>query len=408
MTSLEPHATLAANSATEAAAAHNNHLSEVPSSSSSFGQQGAATTTTGSLDQTTTVPHAEGVSSSIQSVSHLDQHNVGGDQMLIDEPIVLSEKQLVKRLRQYEINAYSSVVSAFRAQGEMNWEKLKVLTQLQQMLHISTNRHSMELLRCEADVKIQQVAQSGVYSIIDREAEDRNNRFDFTLTASDTESEHDNDVHYRVKRSTPSSTQPTTQPTPTTRRASSGRGRGRGRGRKRSSATMTSETLSHSPSKASTLYNLDPSSTNAANISSLPPQPNTPTKATSVVTSTTPNGTPAKKKRGRKPKNQQLQQPPVETPKQPQAPSEATPKLSEEIAKILAETTFLSDDDIRNINDEEQVETVAERESNQIEELNKKLSEGLSPLDTEAMMEAIKKKKAILQKLIQKLESFGE
>lgn len=110
----------------------------------------------------------------------------------------------------------------------------------------------------------------------------------------------------------------------------------------------------------------------------------------------------------RKPKNQQLQQPPVETPKQPQAPSEATPKLSEEIAKILAETTFLSDDDIRNINDEEQVETVAERESNQIEELNKKLSEGLSPLDTEAMMEAIKKKKAILQKLIQKLESFGE
>ena len=122
MTSLEPHATLAANSATEAAAAHNNHLSVGDdldtllstslepsqggvtggsSSSSSFGQQGAATTTTGSLDQTTTVPHAEGVSSSIQSVSHLDQHNVGGDQMLIDEPIVLSEKQLVKRLRQY-------------------------------------------------------------------------------------------------------------------------------------------------------------------------------------------------------------------------------------------------------------------------------------------------------------------
>lgn len=68
-------------------------------------------------------------------------------------------------MTQTEINAYSSVVSAFRAQGEMNWEKLKVLTQLQQMLHISTNRHSMELLRCEADVKIQQVAQSGVYSM---------------------------------------------------------------------------------------------------------------------------------------------------------------------------------------------------------------------------------------------------
>ena len=57
------------------------------------------------------------------------------------------------------------MVSAFRAQGEITWEKLKVLTQLQQMLHISTSRHSTELLRSEVDVKIQQVAQSGVYNM---------------------------------------------------------------------------------------------------------------------------------------------------------------------------------------------------------------------------------------------------
>ena len=63
-----------------------------------------------------------------------------------------------------ETNAYSAIVSSFRAQGEINWEKLKILTQLQQMLHISTKRHSAELLRAEADVKIQQVAQSGVYN----------------------------------------------------------------------------------------------------------------------------------------------------------------------------------------------------------------------------------------------------
>ncbi|KAL9648091.1 hypothetical protein ABK040_007457 [Willaertia magna] len=262
------------------------------------------------------------------------------ENMMIDEiPSQMnntSEHQLLKRLKQYEINAYSSVVTAFRAQGEITWEKVKLLTQLQQILHISTKRHSAELLRAESDTKIQQVAQSGVVSSM--ENEDKQTQFDFILNVSETESEPEID-NTKQKKS----------------------GRGRGRGKKRSAGSTSINSLpEQSPSK---IVNLTPTINTTTTVTNASTLTTTPTATTSSTTTPTTNG---KKKRGRKPKKQ-------------------TPDVS----SILGDVALLTDEDIDRVNTVDELEKIAERESEQIEHLEEKLSRATNEQDKHIIMISI-------------------
>lgn len=50
------------------------------------------------------------------------------------ELLDMTREESKRILRRVELDAYSSVVSAFRAQGDLNKEKKKILYDLQQML----------------------------------------------------------------------------------------------------------------------------------------------------------------------------------------------------------------------------------------------------------------------------------
>ncbi|XP_055714980.1 BRCA2-interacting transcriptional repressor EMSY-like [Phlebotomus papatasi] len=62
------------------------------------------------------------------------------------------------RLRHLELDAYSSVVSTFRAQGHLTDKKLGVLKDLQAILHISADRHRCEVRRVAYDEELNTVA----------------------------------------------------------------------------------------------------------------------------------------------------------------------------------------------------------------------------------------------------------
>ncbi|XP_071165811.1 BRCA2-interacting transcriptional repressor EMSY-like isoform X1 [Mytilus edulis] len=61
-------------------------------------------------------------------------------------------------LRRLELEAYSSLISAFRAQGDLTKEKKKILQDLQYYLSISTERHRAEVRRAINDEKLCTVA----------------------------------------------------------------------------------------------------------------------------------------------------------------------------------------------------------------------------------------------------------
>jgi len=52
------------------------------------------------------------------------------------ELLDMTREESKRILRRVELEAYSSVVSAFRAQGDLNKEKKKILYDLQQMLRL--------------------------------------------------------------------------------------------------------------------------------------------------------------------------------------------------------------------------------------------------------------------------------
>jgi hypothetical protein len=80
--------------------------------------------------------------------------------------------------------AYSSVLTAYRAQGELSWEKLKILDNLRKSLNISEKKHSVELNRIENDTKLQEMFNDSLK--FKREKSDEN-----TIHFSETESESD-------------------------------------------------------------------------------------------------------------------------------------------------------------------------------------------------------------------------
>ncbi|XP_062578349.1 BRCA2-interacting transcriptional repressor EMSY-like [Saccostrea cucullata] len=74
--------------------------------------------------------------------------------MLLD----ISKEECKRILRRMELEAYSSIVSAFRAQGDLTKDKKKILQDLQSTLSISTERHRAEVRRAVNDEKLATIA----------------------------------------------------------------------------------------------------------------------------------------------------------------------------------------------------------------------------------------------------------
>ncbi|KAH3805994.1 BRCA2-interacting transcriptional repressor EMSY-like isoform X5 [Dreissena polymorpha] len=76
------------------------------------------------------------------------------------ELLDMTREECKRVLRRVELEAYSSVVSAFRAQGDLNKEKKKMLYDLQHFLSISTERHRAEVRRAVNDEKLATIADN--------------------------------------------------------------------------------------------------------------------------------------------------------------------------------------------------------------------------------------------------------
>ncbi|XP_059177445.1 BRCA2-interacting transcriptional repressor EMSY-like isoform X2 [Physella acuta] len=63
-------------------------------------------------------------------------------------------------LRRLELEAYASIISVFRAQGDLSKDKKKILQDLQQTLSISTERHRAEVRRAINDEKLATIADN--------------------------------------------------------------------------------------------------------------------------------------------------------------------------------------------------------------------------------------------------------
>ncbi|XP_065645003.1 BRCA2-interacting transcriptional repressor EMSY isoform X3 [Hydra vulgaris] len=71
----------------------------------------------------------------------------------------LTREEAKRILRRLELDAYSAVVTAFRAQGDVNRSKKCVLTDLANHLSISTERHRAEVRRVVNDERLNAVAE---------------------------------------------------------------------------------------------------------------------------------------------------------------------------------------------------------------------------------------------------------
>ncbi|KAK3754185.1 hypothetical protein RRG08_028152 [Elysia crispata] len=76
--------------------------------------------------------------------------------MLLD----YSKDESKRILRRLELEAYASVISVFRAQGDLSKEKKSILQDLQQSLSISTERHRAEVRRAVNDEKLATIAEN--------------------------------------------------------------------------------------------------------------------------------------------------------------------------------------------------------------------------------------------------------
>lgn len=57
------------------------------------------------------------------------------------------------------MDAYSSVVSTFRAQGSLDVGKNSLLEQLRKVFHINSDRHKAEIRRVANDEKLKTIAE---------------------------------------------------------------------------------------------------------------------------------------------------------------------------------------------------------------------------------------------------------
>ncbi|XP_054167439.1 BRCA2-interacting transcriptional repressor EMSY-like isoform X2 [Oppia nitens] len=75
-------------------------------------------------------------------------------------PMILdnTRDECKRSLRRYELEAYSAVVTALRAQGDLNKDKRKLLQDLCSLLSISLERHRAEIRRAVNDEKLNTIA----------------------------------------------------------------------------------------------------------------------------------------------------------------------------------------------------------------------------------------------------------
>ncbi|XP_041483515.1 BRCA2-interacting transcriptional repressor EMSY-like [Lytechinus variegatus] len=71
----------------------------------------------------------------------------------------MEEKECRSVLRRLELEAYSSVISAFRAQGDLTPEKKSLLRTIATTLSVSTERHKAEVRRAVNDEKLTTIAE---------------------------------------------------------------------------------------------------------------------------------------------------------------------------------------------------------------------------------------------------------
>eukprot|EP01087_Luapelamoeba_hula_P019784 TRINITY_DN6611_c0_g1_i1.p1 TRINITY_DN6611_c0_g1~~TRINITY_DN6611_c0_g1_i1.p1 ORF type:complete len:226 (-),score=51.82 TRINITY_DN6611_c0_g1_i1:104-781(-) len=74
-------------------------------------------------------------------------------------------------LRQLENEAYCAVISAFRAQGELTWQKENVLHELRLLLRIADERHKLEIKRVRQDASLAEIAQNNTTPFLEEEGE---------------------------------------------------------------------------------------------------------------------------------------------------------------------------------------------------------------------------------------------
>jgi len=72
----------------------------------------------------------------------------------------LSKDECVRILRRLEVTAYSSVVSAFRAQGELTKERRKILSDLSNALNVGPERQKCEVRRAVNDEQLSTIARN--------------------------------------------------------------------------------------------------------------------------------------------------------------------------------------------------------------------------------------------------------
>ncbi|RUS70094.1 hypothetical protein EGW08_022143 [Elysia chlorotica] len=91
--------------------------------------------------------------------------------MLLD----YSKDESKRILRRLELEAYASIISVFRAQGDLSKEKKNILQDLQHSLSISTERHRAEVRRAVNDEKLATIAEniSGSMSTAEWQVEGR-------------------------------------------------------------------------------------------------------------------------------------------------------------------------------------------------------------------------------------------
>jgi hypothetical protein len=58
-----------------------------------------------------------------------------------------------------ETEAYSAIISAFRAQGELTWRKDRVLQELRILLRIPEEKQRLELIRVANDEALNEIAK---------------------------------------------------------------------------------------------------------------------------------------------------------------------------------------------------------------------------------------------------------
>lgn len=58
-----------------------------------------------------------------------------------------------------ELESYSTVIGAFRAQGKLNETKIRILKDLREAFHISDDRHKAEIRRVVNDEYLSTVAK---------------------------------------------------------------------------------------------------------------------------------------------------------------------------------------------------------------------------------------------------------